>query len=86
MVEAKVVVVKVLVRVIQILHEGIEDLNQQIEEAAEAHPDFFIFDSLPGAGPVMAPRLLAAFGSERERYENAGEVQTWPFAQASYLR
>lgn len=76
-VEAKVVVVKVLVQLIQILHEGIEGLNQQIQHAAEAHPDFFIFDSLPGAGPVMAPRLLAAFGSERERYENAGEVQTW---------
>ena len=24
----------------------------------------------------MAPRLLAAFGSQRERYQNAGEVQT----------
>jgi hypothetical protein len=24
----------------------------------------------------MAPRLLAAFGSERERYQNAAEVQT----------
>jgi Transposase IS116/IS110/IS902 family len=42
----------------------------------EAHPDFFIFDSLPGAGAVMAPRLLAAFGSQRERYQNAAEVQT----------
>jgi transposase len=41
------------------------------------HPDFFIFDSLPGAGAVMAPRLLAAFGSQRERYSSAGEVQTY---------
>ena len=24
----------------------------------------------------MAPRLLAAFGSQRERYQNAAEVQT----------
>ena len=64
-VEAKVAVVKVLVQLIQVLHEGIEGLNRQIQEAAEAHPDFFIFDSLPGAGAVMAPRLLAAFGSQR---------------------
>ena len=35
------------------------------------HPDFFIFDSLPGAGAVMAPRLLAAFGSQRDRYSCA---------------
>jgi transposase len=61
-VDTKVAVVKVLVQLIQVLHEGIEGLNQQIQEAAEAHPDFFIFDSLPGAGAVMAPRLLAAFG------------------------
>jgi hypothetical protein len=40
-------------------------------------PIFFIFDSLPGAGAVMAPRLLAAFGSQRERYGSAGEVQTY---------
>jgi len=75
-VEAKVAVVKVVVQLIQVLHEGIEDFNRQIQEAAEAHRDFFIFDSLPGAGAVMAPRLLAAFGSQRERYQNAAEVQT----------
>ena len=75
-VEAKVAVVKVLVQLIQVLHEGIEGLDRQIQEAAEAHPDFFIFESLPGAGAVMAPRLLAAFGSQRERYQNADEVQT----------
>ena len=76
-VEAKVAVVKVLVQLIQVLREGIEGLNRQIQEAAEAHPDFFIFESLPGAGAVMAPRLLAAFGSQRERYQNAAEVQTF---------
>jgi transposase len=75
-VEAKVAVVKVLVQMIQVLHQGIEDFDRQIQEAAEAHPDFFIFESLPGAGAVMAPRLLAAFGSQRERFRNAAEVQT----------
>src|SRR5438067_404609 len=76
-VEAKVQTVKVSVQVIQILLEGIKVLDRQIQEAAEAHPDFFIFDSLPGAGPVFAPRLLAAMGSQRERYQNADEVGTW---------
>ncbi len=76
-VQTKVAVVKVSVQLIQVLHEGIEGFNQQIQEAAEAHPDFFIFDSLPGAGAVMAPRLLAAFGSQRERYQNAAEMQTF---------
>lgn len=74
--EAKAAVVKILVQVIQVLHQGIEDLNRRIQQATEAHPDFFIFDSLPGAGTVLAPRLLAAFGSQRERYHDAAEVQT----------
>jgi len=76
-VKAKMQVVKVTVQLIRILHQGIKALERQIEEAAEGHPDFFIFDSLPGAGAVMAPRLLAAFGSQRERYESAEELQTW---------
>src|SRR5262249_26173350 len=32
---------------------------------------------LPGAGAVMAPRLLAAFGSRRDRYRSADELQTY---------
>jgi len=75
-IEAKSTVVRVMVQVMVSLLEGIANLDQKIEEAA-AHPDFFIFDSLPGAGAVMAPRLLAAFGSQQERYGSAGEVQTY---------
>jgi transposase len=76
-IEAKSTVVKVIVQVIRSLVEGIADLDEKIEEAAAAHPDFFIFDSLPGAGAVMAPRLLAAFGSQRERFANAAELQSY---------
>ena len=76
-IEAKSMVVRVIVQVIVSLLEGIADLDKKIEEASAAHPDFFIFDSLPGAGAVMAPRLLAAFGSQRERYGSADEVQTY---------
>jgi Transposase IS116/IS110/IS902 family./Transposase. len=76
-IEAKSMVVKVSVQLIRSLLEGIADLDEKIEEAAAVHPDFFIFDSLPGAGAVMAPRLLAAFGSQRERYGSADEVQTY---------
>jgi transposase len=34
-------------------------------------PDAALFSSLPGAGPKIAPRLLAAFGADRERYDSA---------------
>src|SRR5215813_3885915 len=59
-IEAKSVVVKVIVQLIRSLLEGIAELDRKIEEAAAEHPDYFIFDSLPGAGAGMAPRLLAA--------------------------
>ena len=76
-IEAKSAVVKVSVQVIRSLIRGVADLDRKIEEAAAAHPDFFIFESLPGAGAVLAPRLLAALGSQRERYANAAEVQAY---------
>lgn len=76
MVDAKVAGVKVAVRLIQVLRQGIQALDRQIEEAAAAHPDFFIFDSLPGAGAALAPRLLAAFGTQRDRWESASQLQT----------
>jgi transposase len=76
-IEAKSAVVKVSAQLIRSLARGIADLDRKIEEAAAAHPDFFIFESLPGAGAALAPRLLAAFGSQRERYANAEEVQAY---------
>lgn len=75
-VDAKVAGVKVAVRLIQVLRQAVQALDRQIEEAAAAHPDFFIFDSLPGAGAALAPRLLAAFGTQRDRWENASQLQT----------
>ena len=74
-IEAKGAVVQVIAQVLRSLLEGIAKLDRKIEEAAEAHPDFFIVQSLPGAGAALAPRLLAAFGSQRDRYGSAEEVQ-----------
>jgi transposase len=39
------------------------------------HPDAFIFDSLPGAGELLAPSLLAKFGDDRARFPSPGSVQ-----------
>ena len=36
-----------------------------------------LFRALPGAGPALAPRLLVAFGSDRERFQSAAELQTF---------
>jgi transposase len=72
-----VCVVQVIVRALCSLIESIARLDKEIEERFNAHPDMQIFDSFPGAGPALAPRLLAAMGSDRSRFESASEVQQY---------
>jgi hypothetical protein len=73
-VETCVVAVQLLARLIATLRKGIAELDRRIEKVAASHPDFALFDSLPGAGKVMAPRLIVAFGTQRERYSSAKEI------------
>ena len=72
-----VCMVQTLVRALHPLLESIASLDKEIEERFNAHPDMEIFDSLPGAGSALAPRLLAAMGSDRSRFECAGSVQQY---------
>jgi len=72
--EPAAVMVKSLVQQIEMLQKTIEQLAELIAKEMQTHPDAFLFEQLPGAGPVMAPRLLAAFGSQRDRYKNADEL------------
>jgi transposase len=76
-IEPAVLMVQTLIEVVAALNQGIQQIEHAIEAVAAAHPDYLIFASFPAAGPVMAPRLLAAFGSQRDRFENAGEVQSY---------
>jgi hypothetical protein len=48
-----------------------------LAEAFAAHRDHDLFASLPGAGPVLALRLLASLGSHRERFASARELQQY---------
>ena len=40
-------------------------------------PDAPLFNSLPGTGPCLAPRLFVAFGEVRERFNSAEEIQKY---------
>jgi transposase len=55
--------------------QAMADFDKAIAQRAQDHPDFPLFDALPGAGAVFAPRLLVAFGEQRERYASAEELQ-----------
>jgi transposase len=86
-IEPAVLVVRTLLGVVAALQDGIRALDQKIEQEAATHPDYGIFASFPSAGAVMAPRLIAAFGSRRERFRSANEVQSFtgiaPVTEAS---
>lgn len=75
------------------LRPCIEQYDQQIAEVFSAHPDAPIFESLPGAGAALAPRLLSSLGTDRGRFtksvalscytgiapvtEQSGKTQHW---------
>ncbi len=50
-------------------------LIRQVGLLFEQHPDHDIFGSLPGAGPRLAPALLAKFGDDRSRLPAPGSIQ-----------
>jgi transposase len=72
-----VVIVQTILRVLRPTLENIDRLEEEIKTRFHAHPDMAIFDSFLGAGAALAPRLLAAMGSDRSRFESASEVQQY---------
>lgn len=66
---------RALVELLAVLRRQIAEYDRKIAEVVAVHPDSDLFASLPGAGPVLVPRLIAAFGTRRERFQSAYEVQ-----------
>jgi transposase len=54
--------------------DAVAQFDRRIKEVFQNHPDAQIFSSFPGAGPALAPRLLAAMGSDRSRFNSSLEV------------
>ncbi len=69
------ITVKILLNLIRVLRKGIAELEKQIDQITAEHEDFALFAALPGAGPALAPRLLAAFGTRRTRFRQASQLQ-----------
>jgi transposase len=57
------------------LSASIARFDDEIARLAPQLPDYELFAALPGAGPTLAPRLLAAFGERRERFPDAAALQ-----------
>ena len=73
-VEPAAIRAQALIEQIAALDKAVARLEEQIQDALRQHPDAPLFTALPGAGQALAPRLLAAFGSQRDRYQNADEL------------
>lgn len=56
---------------IRALSTSIATYDEKIASAFAAHQDAPIFASFPGAGEQLAPRLAAAFGTDRNRFDSA---------------
>jgi len=67
----------VLAEQLRVTLQAIRRFDDEIVELAPKHPDYGLFSALPGAGPSLAPRLLVAFGEQRERFASAAEVQKY---------
>jgi transposase len=66
-----------LVALLATLRSNIAAFDQRIAELVDSHPDAALFTSLPGAGDVLVPRLIVAFGTHRDYYQSAQEMQRY---------
>jgi transposase len=66
-----------LAKLLRTLQQQLLEYRQQIEVLFKDHPDHDLFGSLPGAKKVLAPRLLAAIGSDPQRYGTHNVLQCY---------
>jgi len=85
--EACVLIAHSLVAMLATLRAQINVFDKRIADLVADHPDGALFRSLPGAGDALVPRMIVAFGTRRDRYQSAYEVQCYsgiaPVTEAS---
>lgn len=79
-----------LAHILEAIDQQIRTFEEALAAAWATHEDREVFDSLPGAGPVFAPRLAAALSTDRKRFSSAQEIQCFsgiaPVTEASGKR
>jgi transposase len=66
-----------LVEQLRVTLGAIKRFDEAIAVLAPKLRDYALFSALPGAGAQLTPRLLVAFGEQRERYRSAAELQKY---------
>ena len=67
--------VLVLVEQLELMFKAIDQFDDAIAKLSSQHSDYALFQALPGAGPSLTPRLMVAFGEQRERFSSAADIQ-----------
>ena len=63
-----------LVQQLRTLHQTVEQYDLRIKKVFGQHTEAWLFKDLPGCGPVLAPRLAAAFGTIRANFESSDDL------------
>jgi len=66
-----------LVDQLEVFQKHVGRLDEEIQSAFAAHPEASLFRDLPGAGRQLAPRLCAAFGTDRSVYPDPASLQKY---------
>jgi len=74
---AKSMLAVALVRQLQTLEEQLKKYRKRIEQLHAEHVDGGLFNSLPGMGVKLAPRILSEMGDRRERFADAESLQCY---------
>jgi transposase len=74
---AKSLLAVTLAKQLRLLEGQIQEYQEQIEQAFQAHPDHEIFDSLPGAGIKTKARLLGEIGTDPQRFADGDALRAY---------
>lgn len=73
-VESSVMRVRMLIAQLRPLAKSIAAYDARIKRLMQQHPDAALYVNLPGAGDALAPRLLVAFGDNRQRIDTPAAI------------
>ena len=71
---SSVVMIKALAAQMKTTLLAIAEFDAQIAQVCASHEDFPLFASLPGSGSNYSARLLAATGTDRDRFQSPEEM------------
>jgi len=85
--DSKKHLIRYLSRSVKLLNAEMDERDREINDLLDSLPESDWVRSLPGAGGVLAPSLLACFGRDPERFASPGEARafmgTAPVTRAS---